>query len=92
MTGSMSSDTIVCIAPTFRFQWEPAQNAHVLLYPEGMIKLNESASEILKRCNGLHSIGQIISDLKAEFPGTDLDADVMQFLHGALERGWIKSA
>ena len=24
----------------FRLQWEPAQNAHVLLYPEGMVKLN----------------------------------------------------
>jgi pyrroloquinoline quinone biosynthesis protein D len=26
-----------------RLQWEPAQSAHVLLYPEGMIKLNGSA-------------------------------------------------
>ena len=36
----------------FRLQWEPAQNAHVLLYPEGMVKLNGSAGEILKRCDG----------------------------------------
>ncbi len=36
----------------FRLQWEAAQNAHVLLYPEGMIKLNGSAGEILKRCDG----------------------------------------
>ncbi len=35
-----------------RLQWEPAQNAHVLLYPEGMIKLNGSAGEIMKRCDG----------------------------------------
>ena len=34
----------------FRMQWEEAQNAHVLLYPEGMVKLNQSAAEILKRC------------------------------------------
>lgn len=92
MTEVLSPDTIVRIAPTFRFQWEPAQNAHVLLYPEGMVKLNESASEILKRCNGSRTIGQIIADLKTEFPGTDLDADVMKFLHGALERGWITRA
>jgi pyrroloquinoline quinone biosynthesis protein D len=92
VTELLTPDTIVRIAPTFRFQWEPVQNAHVLLYPEGMVKLNESASEILKRCDGLRTIGQIIADLKTEFPGTDLDADVMKFLHGALERGWIKSA
>ena len=36
----------------FRLQWEPAQKAHVLLYPEGMVKLNGSAGEILKRCDG----------------------------------------
>src|SRR5262249_58446441 len=35
----------------FRLQWEPAQAAHVLLYPEGMVKLNSSAGEILKRCD-----------------------------------------
>ncbi len=36
----------------FRLQWEPVQDCHVLLYPEGMVKLNESAGEILKRCDG----------------------------------------
>ena len=30
-----------------RLQWEPAQEAHVLLYPEGMVKLNGSAGAIL---------------------------------------------
>ena len=36
----------------FRLQWEPAQGCFVLLYPEGMVKLNQSAGEILKRCDG----------------------------------------
>lgn len=30
--------------PGYRFQYEPAQKGHVLLYPEGMIKLNDSAA------------------------------------------------
>lgn len=33
----------------FRLQWEPVQNCHVLLYPEGMIKLNDSAGEFSSR-------------------------------------------
>jgi pyrroloquinoline quinone biosynthesis protein D len=41
--------SIPAIDRKFRLQWEAAQNAHVLLYPEGMIKLNASAGEILKR-------------------------------------------
>ena len=32
--------------PGYRFQYEPAQKGHVLLYPEGMIKLNDSAALI----------------------------------------------
>ena len=33
----------------YRYQYEPAQKGHVLLYPEGMIKLNASAGQILER-------------------------------------------
>ena len=36
----------------YRLQWEEAQDNYVLLYPEGMVKLNQSAAEILKRCDG----------------------------------------
>jgi len=36
----------------FRLQWEAAQNAYVLLFPEGMIKLNGSAGEIMKAMHG----------------------------------------
>ena len=35
------------IGSGFRLQWEPAQDAHVLLYPEGMVKLNGSAGAII---------------------------------------------
>jgi hypothetical protein len=40
-----------------------------LLYPEGLIKLNPAAGEILKRCDGLRTTEQIIADLDATFPG-----------------------
>ncbi len=36
----------------FRLQWEAAQDKYVLLYPEGMVKLNGSAGEILRRWYG----------------------------------------
>lgn len=73
----------------FRLQWEEAQNNYVLLYPEGMVKLNQSAAEILKRCDGERDVAAIVSDLEASFSTTDLDADVRAFLQLANERGWI---
>ena len=72
----------------FRFQWEPAQSSHVLLYPEGMVKLSNSAGEILKRVDSRRTIRAIIDELKA-LAGIDLDNDVRNFLLQARENGWI---
>jgi pyrroloquinoline quinone biosynthesis protein D len=56
-----------------------------------MVKLNPSAAEILKLCDGTRTIAQIIADLSAKFPEADLRTDVMHFLHAAHEQGWIKT-
>lgn len=73
----------------FRMQWEEAQNAYVLLYPEGMVKLNQSAAEILTRCNGVSDVAAIIAQLEANFAQTDLSSDVLAFVADARERGWL---
>lgn len=74
----------------FRLQWEEAQNAFVLLYPEGMVKLNASAGEILKRCQGDHTIAEIVADLEQTFEATNLSEDVMAFIAMALEKKWLE--
>jgi pyrroloquinoline quinone biosynthesis protein D len=74
----------------FRLQWEAAQNAHVLLYPEGMIKLNGSAGEILKRCDGATSIADITADLERAFAAASLSADVLRFVNMAVEKKWLQ--
>lgn len=78
------------IALGYRFQWEPAQDCHVLLYPEGMVKLSGSAAEIMKRIDGKASIAEIVSGLKEQFPGVELDADVMKFMEIAHGNSWIR--
>ncbi|MDB6145942.1 MAG: pqqD [Pseudomonas sp.] len=75
----------------YRFQFEPAQNAHVLLYPEGMIKLNESASAIGGLIDGERCVAQIIEALDLQFPGfPELGADVEQFMEVARAEHWIE--
>jgi len=73
----------------FRLQWESAQNAHVLLYPEGMIKLNTSAGEILKRCDGRATIADITANLEQSFATTGLSGDVIAFIAMAVEKNWV---
>lgn len=76
--------------PMYRMQWEEAQQASVLLYPEGMVKLNGPAAEILKRCDGKTSVAALVADLQAAFGEPDLRADVLAFLEQAHGRGWIR--
>ena len=90
MSDPLLATTVPRIAPMFRMQWEEAQNCHVLLYPEGMVKLGGSAGEILKRVDGVKSIGAIVDELKAQFPGVALEQDVYQFLETAYGNGWLR--
>ena len=74
----------------FRFQWEPAQSCHVLLYPEGMIRLNQSAGEILARCDGSRDIAAIVADLEQAFARPDLRPEVEAFLTMAIGKRWLR--
>jgi len=74
----------------FRLQWEPAQQAHVLLYPEGMVKLNGSAGEILKRCDGARTVDEIVADLETTFGATNLADDVTAFMSFAVTKHWLE--
>ncbi len=89
MTAAIGEAARPALDRRFRLQWEAAQNAHVLLYPEGMIKLNTSAGEILKRCDGQASIAEITADLERTFGTTGLAPDVMAFIALAVDKKWL---
>lgn len=87
--STLPVETKPIVAPGYRLQWEPAQDAHVLLYPEGMVKLNGSAGQIMSRCNGEHTITEIVTDLERTYNLSDLAGDVTSFVSFALERHWL---
>ena len=80
------------VARGFRLQWEEAQGCHVLLYPEGMVKLNRSAGEILTRCTGAATVAEIVADLETAFGATRLQGDVERFLDMARQQRWVDAA
>jgi pyrroloquinoline quinone biosynthesis protein D len=73
-----------------RLQWEPAQEAHVLLYPEGMVKLNGSAGQIMSRCDGVRTVAEIVADLESTYRQNGLSADVIAFIALAVQRRWLE--
>lgn len=86
---NINDTSIPAIAHMFRFQWEEAQNCYVVLYPEGMVKLSDSAGEIMKRVDGSASIADITNDISNAFDGADVKDDVIKFLETAYGNGWI---
>lgn len=87
---AIGTDAKPALGHGFRLQWEPAQKAHVLLYPEGMVKLNGSAGEILRRCDGERTVAEIVTDLETAFSMTGLTDDVTTFMNIALEKRWLE--
>ena len=79
----------ISLANGYRFQWEAAQDSHVLLYPEGMVKLNQTAALILSKVNNERNLDQIKTELNKQFPDADIDDDVDVFINTAIEKRWL---
>jgi pyrroloquinoline quinone biosynthesis protein D len=90
VTDAIDAAARPVIGAGFRLQWEPAQETHVLLYPEGMVKLNQSAAAILTRCDGVRTVADIIADLERTYSAAGLSPDVRAFLALAAERAWVE--
>jgi pyrroloquinoline quinone biosynthesis protein D len=87
---TINPDQTIQFSPLHRLQWEEAQQKDVILYPEGMVELNQSSAEILKCCDGTRNLAQIIADLEQKFATTGLTTDITAFLEVALKNGWIQ--
>ena len=72
-----------------RLQYEAAQGRWVLLYPEGMVQLNDSAAEILRRCDGRHTVADIVSELEALFDTQGIAPQVRALIAEGTRRGWL---
>jgi pyrroloquinoline quinone biosynthesis protein D len=86
----LQPDDVVELNPNYHFRWEEPQQAHVLLYPEGIVKLNETAASILERCGDGRTIADVAEDLSSQYGGANLSLDVLKFLEVAYAKGWVR--
>ena len=70
------------IASKARLQWDEARRRHVLLYPEGLVALNQTGVEILELCDGKRSVADIIAALTERYRAAGIERDVTAFLDG----------
>ncbi len=86
---NLNPELPIYFSPLHRLQWEEAQQKYVILYPEGMVELNQSSAEILKLCDGTRTFLPLVAELETLFATSNLANDVAAFLNVALENGWI---
>jgi pyrroloquinoline quinone biosynthesis protein D len=89
---ALPDESIFSCSPMYRLQWEEVQQRNVLLYPEGMVELNQSSAEILKLCDGTRTLQNIVAELEQKFATTGLKADICEFIEAALQHGWIRQS
>ena len=75
-----------------RLRYDEVREEHVLLVPEGAVRLNPTAAEVLGLCDGERSLDDIVGALSARYQGADLGADVHELVHAMAQRGLVVDA
>ena len=80
------------LATGARLRYDDVREEHVLLIPEGVVRLNPSAAEVLELCDGERSLEEIVSALSARYEGADLRDDVAALVHSMKQKGLVVDA
>jgi pyrroloquinoline quinone biosynthesis protein D len=65
---------------------------HVLLIPEGAVRLNPTAAEVLELCDGERSLDDIVGALSARYEGAEVRDDVLELVDAMAQRGLVVDA
>ena len=88
-TGRMTRPRLVTGA---RLRYDEVREEHLLLIPEGAVRLNPTAAEVLELCDGERSLDDIVGELAARYDGADLRDDVQELVDAMAQRGLVVDA
>jgi len=71
-----------------RYRWDKIREQHQVVYPEGVLVLNETGHHIVKLLDG-RSTEELIATLSEMFGGADVGPDVMDYLEGLYNHGLL---
>ena len=80
------------LATGARLRYDEVREEHVLLIPEGAVRLNPSAAEVLELCDGERSLDDIVGALSARYEGADVRDDIVDLVDAMAQRGLVVDA
>ena len=75
-----------------RLQYDDVRGEHLLLVPEGAVRLNQTAVHVLELCDGDRSLDEIVDALCARYDGADLRDDVQELIDAMTQKGLVVDA
>ena len=75
-----------------RLRYDEVREEHLLLVPEGAVRLNPSAAQVLELCDGQRSVDDIVDVLSARYEGAEIGDDVRDLVDGMAQRGLLIDA
>ena len=75
-----------------RLQYDDVRSEHVLLIPEGVVRLNPTAAEVLELCDGERSVDDIVTALSERYQGADVRDDVVELVDAMAQKGLVVDA
>ncbi len=81
------------LAAKARLRWDNVEKRNMLVFPEAAMLLNDSATAILKLCNGERHVEQIVDELVVQFTGADrnvITTEVTALLNRLHTRGLLE--
>ena len=74
-----------------RLRYDDVREEHVLLIPEGVVRLNPTAAEVLALCDGERSLDDIVGALSERYE-SDVRDDVTELVDAMAEKGLVVDA
>jgi pyrroloquinoline quinone biosynthesis protein D len=77
------------LATGARLRYDDVREEHVLLIPEGAVRLNPTAAEVLELCDGERSLDEIVGALSERYEGADVRDDVVELVDAMAQKGLV---
>jgi len=79
------------LAAKARLKWDAVREKHLLLFPEGVLVLNQTAHDVLALCDGQRTVTEIVKALAAQYAieANAIDADVKEILQKLAQKTFV---
>ena len=90
----VSGDLVLKLPRHAKLRFDKARDKWIILAPERVFELDEIAHEVISRCDGDRTVGDVVNDLCKKFDQVDREVimkDVVAMLQSLADKGFVVS-